>query len=61
MASCRPWAVEEIVRAYRSVTGREELRNANDRHDARFARWQWDDDGSLVLTARLGRAIVTTG
>ncbi|MEW6476250.1 MAG: DUF222 domain-containing protein [Actinomycetota bacterium] len=45
--------LEEIVRAYRSVTGREELRNANDRHDARYARWHWEDDGSLVLTARL--------
>jgi hypothetical protein len=45
--------LEEIVRAYRSVTGREEMRHANDRHDARFARWHWDDDGSLVLTARL--------
>jgi hypothetical protein len=35
------------------MAGREELRNVNDRHDARFARWHWDDDGSLVLTARL--------
>ena len=45
--------LEEIVQAYRSVTGREELRNANDRHGDRFARWHRDDDGSLVLTARL--------
>lgn len=45
--------LEEIVRSYRTVTGREELRNANDRHDARFARWHWDDDGSLVFGARL--------
>ncbi|MCA1842934.1 MAG: HNH endonuclease, partial [Actinobacteria bacterium] len=45
--------LEEIVRTYRKVTGREELRDANDRHDARFARWYWDDDGSLVLSARL--------
>ena len=45
--------LEEIVRAYRSVTGREELRDANDRHENRFARWHWDDDGALVLSARL--------
>jgi hypothetical protein len=45
--------LEEIVRAYRSVTGREELRDTNDRHDDRFARWHWDDDGSLVFSARL--------
>jgi len=45
--------LEEIVRTYRKVTGREELRDTNDRHDARFARWYWDDDGSLVFRARL--------
>ena len=45
--------LEEIVRAYRSVTGREETRRHNDRHEARFARWYWDDDGSLVVSARL--------
>jgi hypothetical protein len=45
--------LEEIVRAYRSVTGREEMGHTNDRHDVRFARWHWDDDGSLVLSARL--------
>jgi hypothetical protein len=46
--------LEEIVRTYRKVTGREELRDANDRHDGRYARWYWDDDGSLVVTARVG-------
>jgi hypothetical protein len=45
--------LEEIVRTYRVVTGREELRNANDRHDNVRARWYWDDDGSLVVNARL--------
>jgi hypothetical protein len=45
--------LEEIVRTHRKVTGREELRDANDRHDGRFARWHWDDDGSLVFHARL--------
>ena len=45
--------LEEIVRTYRAVTGREEMLRHNDRHAARFARWHWDDDGSLVITARL--------
>ena len=45
--------LEEIVRAYRSVVGQEERRQANDRHADRFARWHWDDDGSLVVSARL--------
>jgi hypothetical protein len=45
--------LEEIVRTYRKVTGREELRDANDRHDARYERCYWDDDGSLVIHARL--------
>lgn len=45
--------LEEIVRTYRSVTGREELDQHNERHLERFARWYWDDDGSLVITARL--------
>jgi hypothetical protein len=45
--------LEEIVRTYRAVTGREEMRHHNDRHDKRFARWHWDDDGSLVISARL--------
>jgi len=46
--------LEEIVRTYRAVTGREETNHHNNRHEARFARWYWDDDGSLVLSARLG-------
>ena len=45
--------LEEIVRTFRAVTGREETRNADDRHDLRFARWHWDDDGSFVISARL--------
>jgi hypothetical protein len=45
--------LEEIVRTYRAVTGPEELRDHNDRHENRFARWHWDDDGSLVISARL--------
>jgi hypothetical protein len=35
------------------VQGQEELADANDRHEGRFVRWHWDDDGSLVLSARL--------
>ncbi|HET9769720.1 MAG TPA: DUF222 domain-containing protein [Acidimicrobiia bacterium] len=45
--------LEQIVGTYRAVTGREEGKNANDRHDNRFARWYWADDGSLVISARL--------
>jgi hypothetical protein len=45
--------LEEIVRTFRAVTGREETGNADDRHDGRFARWYWADDGSLVISARL--------
>ena len=45
--------LEEIVRTYRAVTGREEMGHHNDRHANRFARWRWDDDGSLVISARL--------
>lgn len=45
--------LEEIVRTFRAVTGREETRIADDRHDGRFARWSWADDGSLVFSARL--------
>ena len=45
--------LEEIVRAYRTVTGQEEVRDSNERHENRFARWHWEDDGSLVLSARL--------
>lgn len=45
--------LEQIVRTYRRVTGRDELQDHNDRQDSRFGRWFWDDDGSLVITARL--------
>jgi hypothetical protein len=45
--------LEEIVRTFRAVTGRAETRKANDRHDGRFVRWHWEDDGSLFVTVRL--------
>jgi hypothetical protein len=42
--------VEKIVRGYRrSVTTDE----ANDRHDKRYLGWRYDEDGSLVIKARL--------
>ena len=41
--------VERIVRAYRSVLSEDdETDNANKRHMARYLRYKWDDDGSLV-------------
>lgn len=45
--------LERIVRTYRRVQVQEELVEANGRHQARQARWYWDDDGSFVLSARL--------
>lgn len=45
--------LERIVRAYRLVVGPAEAKAAKDRHLERSARWYWDDDGSLVFTARL--------
>ncbi len=45
--------LERIVRTYRKAQIQEELVEANDRHQARRARWYWDDDGSFVLSARL--------
>ena len=45
--------LEQIVRSYRNTTGEEELSHDRDRHERRYAHWSWDDDGSLVLTARL--------
>jgi hypothetical protein len=45
--------LERIVRGYRSVLRNEQLEEVNERHAARYARWHWDDDGSLVISARL--------
>jgi hypothetical protein len=45
--------LERIVRTYRRAQLQEELVEANERHQARQARWYWDDDGSFVLSARL--------
>jgi hypothetical protein len=49
--------LERIVRGYRRVQRQEaaEEENAavNERHERRHASWYWDDDGSLVVEARL--------
>jgi uncharacterized protein DUF222/HNH endonuclease len=45
--------LERIVRAYRRVLGANNPDEVKERHQARYARWHWDDDGSLVLSARL--------
>lgn len=45
--------LERIVRTYRRAQVDAELVEANARHEARQARWYWDDDGSFVLSARL--------
>jgi Domain of unknown function (DUF222)/HNH endonuclease len=45
--------LERIVRSYRSALRNEELQDVNDRHADRYARWHWEDDGSLIVSARL--------
>jgi hypothetical protein len=45
--------LERIVRAYRGALGADEVANANRVHERRGVQWFHDDDGSLVLTARL--------
>jgi hypothetical protein len=45
--------LERIVWGYRFVVGQLEVKEANDRHEERFVRWHWDDDGSLVFSTRL--------
>jgi Domain of unknown function (DUF222) len=46
--------LERLVRGYRSVLRRvDETTAANRRHDRRYLSSYWDDDGSLVLQARL--------
>src|SRR5688500_6963150 len=46
--------LELIVRSYRSGVGQEELDQDRDREERRSGHWYWDDDGSLVLSSRLG-------
>jgi Domain of unknown function (DUF222) len=46
--------LERLVRSYRGVLRRvDETAAANRRHDRRYLSSYWDDDGSLVLQARL--------
>jgi len=45
--------MEEIVRGLRRVKRTLELEETNGRHDGRYARWRWHDDGSLSISARL--------
>jgi hypothetical protein len=45
--------VEELVRAWRKVDRGEELEEADKRHQHRYARAYTDEDGMLVLRARL--------
>ena len=46
--------MDRIARARRSVHLPDDDEEARRRHEARHVHWFWDDDGSLVLTARLG-------
>jgi hypothetical protein len=45
--------VETLVRAWRKVDRWEELEEADKRHQHRYARAYTDEDGMLVLRARL--------
>jgi len=45
--------VEGLVRNYRRVLRNEAVTQANDVHAARELCWYWDEDGSLVIKARL--------
>ena len=45
--------VEELVRRYRSTRRLEEVEKAARRQREREVRYRWDDDGTLVLHARL--------
>ncbi len=54
--------VERLARAYRQATRDEELDDANRHHSGRHLRWHHDDDGFLIISARLapeeGAAVV---
>jgi hypothetical protein len=45
--------VEKLVRAYRGVERREERERAVEQHASRELNYYFDDDGSLVIRARL--------
>jgi hypothetical protein len=45
--------LERIVQGYRGALRVEELDQVNQRHARRHLRWSWDEDGALVVSARL--------
>ncbi|SBW27351.1 HNH endonuclease [Candidatus Protofrankia californiensis] len=45
--------LDRLVAAYSRLRGSEGLDQAVDRHARRSCTWRWDDDGSLVVHARL--------
>ena len=45
--------VESVVRGYRRAKADLELEEANHRHERRALNWHYDDDGMLVVHARL--------
>jgi len=45
--------LEQIVRGLRKVKRTMELEETNQRHANRYARWRWQDDGSLSISAHL--------
>ena len=45
--------IEEIVRRYRKVSRIEDAAAAAKAHRSREVRYRWDDDGTLILNARL--------
>ena len=45
--------LERLVRSYRGVLAADEIEKVNQRHERRYVRWSWDDDGSLVVRGRL--------
>jgi Domain of unknown function (DUF222) len=44
--------LERLVRTYRGVVSTQ-VEQANLSHDRRYVDWEWDEDGSLVVRARL--------
>jgi uncharacterized protein DUF222/HNH endonuclease len=44
--------LERLVRVYRGVVSTQ-IEQANASHDRRYVAWEWDEDGSLVVRARL--------
>ena len=45
--------MEDLVRGYRRVQRNEDRAHVNAVHEQRSLSWHWDDDGSLVIQARL--------